>query len=691
MHTNESNAQSTAGNTKRFLLLAFITVISVSVEAFNSDSLQNALVSSTGRARMEILQQLSAGFASSDIQKSIGYDSLALEIAIALNDEATQSNILNNLAISLYSQSEYANAINLLQKSLAIKEAIGDTVEVVKTLNNLGAMYQIIGDYKSSVTLLERALEMRRRQGDSVGIARTLINISSANSKAGHTHQSLKKLSEALEIFRALDDEAGIASVHNSLGIVYQQMNSFPEAKKHFLLSLTLKDEAVDPRGAANTYNNLGMVEESLGNYRSALDFYNRAMEIRTSINDLYGLSTVNSNKGRLFRLMKRFVNAEQYLLEGLRIASEGEFLEQQLVCNRELALLYTDWGKPSQAASYAMEAMELQGLLYNQQLSARIAELDSQRKTDKLYQEHEILKLENTLQGMKIKRKQNIGYAIILFTLMTIVLLILIWRRLKENRRMNTDLAATVDELTTSRKDLEDAAQVKNRFFSIIAHDLRSPFNTILGYSELMPELAAKKEWNELTAAAGALRITARNAYTLLENLLEWTHSQTGRMPFHPTTIRIGDLVSTELLLLNEQASQKGIATYTSVPDGLTGFVDRQMFSSIVRNLVSNAIKFSWPGEKVVFRAMKTDDQLHVSVEDHGIGISAEIQSKLFQPENGVKRPGTEQEQGTGLGLTLARDFAERHGGTLEIQSKVGKGTTVIVIIPEQKPHSVI
>jgi len=679
MHTKKWVAVHTA----ICLFLFFLLLFPLTTSALNTDSLKQALESSHGTERLNVLRELATHYASGDIQQSIYWDSLALITAVELKDRMAESNIRNNLGISYYSRSDYARAIRYLRESLYIKEEIRDTVEIVKALNNLGSVYQLIGDYSNSLALLNRSLTLRREQKDSVGIARTLSNLSVVYNKTGNPEESLRLLREAGEIFTRLGVGDGLASVYNNMGTTYQTLEDYRNAEHYFLLSLSLKDETKDPRSAANTYNNLGMVAEEMGNFRRAREYYSKALQLRTAINDRFGLSTVQANLGRLNRLQGKHGESVAALRTALLIAEQDEFTEQSFIALRELSFLYSDMGRHDSAHHFAVRAMEYQGQLFNQQLSGKIAELDNQRKTELLHSENELLKLDNSLKEVLLRRKQSNFLIAVLISSLILALLLMIGFNLLAKRRSNRKLRETITELEASRERIRQDNATKDKFFSIIAHDLRSPFNSILGLSELMMRMAKSGEYENLETYAEAVLSTSRNTFDLLENLLEWAHTQTGSMPFHPHRERIAESISREVDILKEQIDKKEIRITREYAEDMYVSVDRQMFGSIIRNLLSNAVKFSWKGGEVVISAFVKGGTFLFVVKDHGIGIPEENLSDLFSGDGHARQRGTAYETGTGLGMLLCREFTERHGGTIGVVSEMGAGTTITVAIP--------
>ncbi len=248
------------------------------------------------------------------------------------------------------------------------------------------------------------------------------------------------------------------------------------------------------------------------------------------------------------------------------------------------------------------------------------------------------------------------------------------------------TDRKRTEEALKESEVRLKELNATKDKFFSIVAHDLKSPFNAIAGFGDLLDEMAQKKDYEGIKEYAGIIRHSSEQVMNLLTNLLEWSRSQTGKMKFDPTFIELAPLVDEVTELLNPPAQQKSITIQKEVSPVLVVFADKAMISTILRNLISNAVKFSNPGGRIIVSSVQDADWITVAVSDNGIGIKQEIKEKLFRIDESYSTPGTQNEQGTGLGLILCKELTEKHGGTIRVESEPGKGSAFYMMIPNVK-----
>jgi signal transduction histidine kinase/DNA-binding response OmpR family regulator len=245
------------------------------------------------------------------------------------------------------------------------------------------------------------------------------------------------------------------------------------------------------------------------------------------------------------------------------------------------------------------------------------------------------------------------------------------------------TERKLAEEKIEFKNKQLQKIIAEKDKFFTIIAHDLKSPFNSILGFSELLVENAREKNFGSIEGYATTIHQSSKRAMDLLLNLMEWAQSQTGRMIFVPEVFNLVELIDEIVLMLESSAVQKKIQIKKVVPAETKVYADKAMVSTIFRNLISNAIKFSYPGGEISVSVTKNNNELVVAVGDTGIGIPKEIIGKLFQVDQNITTPGTQNEKGTGLGLILCKEFIEKHGGKIGVESEPGKGSKFYFNIP--------
>jgi PAS domain S-box-containing protein len=250
----------------------------------------------------------------------------------------------------------------------------------------------------------------------------------------------------------------------------------------------------------------------------------------------------------------------------------------------------------------------------------------------------------------------------------------------------MNYGLNQDITIIKKTELELRELNAAKDKFFSILAHDLRGPLSSFVGAIEMLFEDILTMEKIEVKDIIESLKKSASNIYSLLENLLEWSRLVRNRMDFTPEKFNLKHKIEACTGILSENAGKKKIEMEINFPDDIEVIADNHMFDSIIRNLVSNAIKFTPVGGKVSVTAdYKSDHSIEVKISDSGIGMTPEIKNKLFLLSEKTNRPGTEGEPSSGLGLLLCKEFIEKHGGEIWVESEVGRGSTFSFTIPQK------
>jgi len=247
------------------------------------------------------------------------------------------------------------------------------------------------------------------------------------------------------------------------------------------------------------------------------------------------------------------------------------------------------------------------------------------------------------------------------------------------------TEKKETEQELAEKNKKLQQEVTNRDKFFSIISHDLKKSFQHLIGFPELLLMNYDSYSNEKIRQMIEIIRKDAENTYSLLENLFEWSQAKRGAMPFEPGFFNLQKLARLSIDLLNPAARSKEVEVMNSVPD-ISVYADKNMLYSVLRNLIHNAIKFSQPQGKVELSAWLTGDLLTVSVRDNGTGMPEEIHENLFRMEKDVSRSGTTGEKGSGLGLILCKEFVEKHGGRIWAEKSGEQGTSFCFTIPQAK-----
>lgn len=256
---------------------------------------------------------------------------------------------------------------------------------------------------------------------------------------------------------------------------------------------------------------------------------------------------------------------------------------------------------------------------------------------------------------------------------------------------QMGKDITNAIDQLNHLNKTLEDkvkertdelvkANEMKDKLFSVIAHDLKNPFSTILGYSSILSFDFNELCDEEIQKYSNFIRTSAQNAYRLLENLLEWARTENDLIEYNPEAIDLQEVIAEAIKLESSFIKQKNIKTKILSSTDSNALGDRNMVKTIIRNLMYNACKFSYQDGEIIFLIQDAEGMMNVLIIDSGVGMSSERVNSLFKKNLLQSSPGTNNEQGTGLGLIICHEFIKKNGGTIKVESVPEKGTRIIV-----------
>ncbi|MFP4025232.1 MAG: tetratricopeptide repeat protein [Thiohalospira sp.] len=481
--------------------------------------------------------------------------------------------------------------------------------------------------------------------------------------------KSIEFFEKFLDINQKQNDIDGIGTAYNNLGIVYRYIEKYETAIKYYLESLKIKESLKDSTGISNTLNNIGVLYFHMHNYDKALDNYQKSLEIEKNINNKNGIATSLLNIGEVYSKQNKPNLATDYFHRSIEIA---EVIEDMHTLEINYKCLY-DLNKQIGKFENALYYFELYNDLRNQRLSQEakkeIAELEIQYETKKKQKEIELLN----------KQNQSSRFIIITFLFAFIIFAILAYLLIRQVRAKNKALhllSTQHKQITEQSEKLDKLNSTKDKFFSIISHDLKGAIGGFLSQTEFLAEdfdSLDKKDSHDLIKK---MNYSSEQLYSLLENLLEWSRTQTGSIRFQPEKFNLRRLTESVVSLFKTPMQEKSIDSKIYIDHTIEVFADLNMVSTVLRNLIMNAIKFSHANGKFSISAKRVNDFAEIEVADEGIGISEKDQQKLFKIDQSFSNPGTNREKGSGLGLILCKEFIEKNEGSIWVESEFGKGS---------------
>ncbi len=488
-------------------------------------------------------------------------------------------------------------------------------------------------------------------------------------------------LKKALTNFQKVYNQRGIAYCYNQLALLYENKNVLDKSLKYNFKALEIRQLRKDLDGLAASTRNIGSIYLKQKKYDLAYKAFIKSIEYDTQLNHLQGISESYYRLGQYWVDLKDLKKAEENFAEALSIANKLKAVEARNKITFDLSKLYETKNDYKNALKFFTIYKQTNDSMINRENSEINTRTEIQYEYDKK-QEHNLHEIE------QIKMVRNliiIGFAALL------IILILVWRSRVRFHRQNklleiqkVEITEKSEEITAQRDEMKALNTTKDKFFNIIAHDLRSPFSSLINLTETLITNYDDISETEKLDLFKIVNKSAKDMHALLENLLEWARSQTGRICVSPESFNISSLVLANIELSKGAAEKKHITLYCKHNISTLVFADKNMINTVLRNIISNAIKFTNQNGSVIIDLFETGKMVEVIITDTGVGIEDEVLAKLFRLDTYITRRGTSDEKGTGLGLVICREFVEKNFGTISVLSTLGKGTQFSFTIPK-------
>jgi signal transduction histidine kinase/Tfp pilus assembly protein PilF len=622
----------------------------------------------------------------SENEKGLGYYSKALKIRKDMSLYTGVSETLNKIGVNYYFSGDYENALKYVGESLEMREERNEKKEAVAScLNNLCLAHYQKGELKEALTYGLRSLKIFEETNVVENQGMVYNNLGLVYFEMSLFSEALECQFKALEIKEKFANKAVIANTLSNIGIIFTRLFNLEKAIEYSNRALEYRKTAVDRRGIANSYNDIGRIYDKMNDFEKAISFLEDSIKIRKETGSLFGMAASLENLGMIFFKQGKYDESEKHLLEAKRINEKLGEKKAISGINRNISSLYLAQGKFEEALVYIKRSHDLAKEL---------------NMSDKLRDAYKILA---EIYTRKNNYKSAFGYFVKYSKLNEDILnlkkqheihnITTKYENYKKDKESeifkikNIELAKVNKELKKSKSELMKSNFSKDKFFNIIAHDLKNPFSILYTTSELLFEyfddLSVKKQKEYINT----INLSAKHVLKLIENLLEWSRSQSGLKQFDPQMFNFSDSLNSCLDLLRYNAKTKDIVITADVEPDIFIYADKNMIKTVVRNFVTNSIKFTGKGGRISIRAEKTDSSFSFFVKDNGVGIKKKDISKLFVIDKHFVTNGTENEKGTGLGLLLCREFIEKHNGNVFVESVSKKGSTFGFTIPLKNP----
>ncbi len=639
------------------------------------DSLQNLLQkASSDQAKSELLVALSRAYQYVDYEKSRTFADQALQVALGTQHHPSTYEAYKQLSLLASLSGDYNSALKFDNANLVHVVERKDSAGMAEVLNLIGNDYQDLGRYDEAYYYFTQSHRMATEIGDSLLMDISIHNVGTVFKDLGQYDIALQHFDVARKIGERIKDDDGLAYMLDEKGEVYLKKKDYEQARQYLNRALEVIRQRELSILEHRTLSKYATLSAELGNHDAAIKYYDSAYAIHKRNSNEFGLAEVDLGKSKVYLASGRFKEAESLLLSASETAHALHATKLETESFKLLSELAEAKGDFKSALKYFKAHKVLEDSIVSQEMVQRLYQ--SQLKFATETKDSEIASLTRTTaeQDVILKRQELLFNILVVVAALTAVLLISIYRSGQRRIRINRLLMEHQAEIKKRSVELEQLNQVKDKFFSIISHDLRSPMNALTGILDLAEKKhLTPEEFNVLTKE---LRVQFNHTKTLINNLLDWTLLQMDKLKIHEDRIDLQRLVADNFKLFEAQ-QPKNMQLKNEIPNGLFALADLNMVNLVFRNLIYNAIKFTEAGGLVTVRAEAKNGMVEVSIADNGVGIAPDVQKILFEKTSGYSTRGTANEKGTGLGLILCKEFVERNGGTIWLQSEVGKGST--------------
>ncbi|MBZ0201087.1 MAG: tetratricopeptide repeat-containing sensor histidine kinase [Ignavibacteriaceae bacterium] len=593
--------------------------------------------------------------------------------------------------------SDYDSAVFYFEKALEIRNKLPNKINRATTYNNLGTIFYNWSLHDKALDYYLRSLELQKEQHNNSGIAKCLCNIGLVYQETAQDDKAIEYYRESLPYALASKLPQTIGYAYNCLGSVYSRRNN-DSSLFYLKKSLETYQAANDTVGLILALQELGSYYLDLKDLSPAKDYFKQMLDFAQQENIPMRIARAYKSLGEVYLLENNFLTAQKYFEASVEIGKKSalNFILQDAL--GYLSQIYEREGKIVKALEALRQRNYYKDLIENEGTQKRLIDLKNKAEYEKYRRSLDRQMYENY--------KQKIYMVVMLPAILVLLIAAAILFRTNNKKgklnlllkEKNSLIEGQSREIQLKNVELLELNEAKEKLFSIIAHDLRSPFNVLINFGTLLKEEYYNLSDEERVEYISNLEETAIKTFELVENLLNLSASRSGRISYDPAEVYLSKTVEKVINLSSQQANKKNIKLVNLVSAETKAFADKSMLEIVIRNLVNNAIKYSASGGEIKLSAEDEKGKLLIMVEDNGIGMDDATISNIFNINVVRSKNGSNGEKGTGLGLGLCKEFVEKHGGEIWAESQLeipeeGKkgGSKFIFSLPVKKTNEKI
>lgn len=680
-------------NAKIACLLSRITIIFVFVSLFplfleaaeTVTDLENRLKTvSSPNERLKCLNALVESSMEEDPKKTLEYGNQALTLLQRFPDDKIKAKVLNGMCWASVLLGKYRMALDLGKEAEILTRKTDDKMELIMALGSIANIYLELSDFHKALNYALQVKAVSEQSDYKSGIASAMVSIARVHRSLNEYEKALENYKQAKKISEELGNKLSVARILSNIANVYWDMQSYPDALDFYTRAYKKMEELENEMGVALLMHNIACVYSKTGKFDQALEYDINSLKRFEKIGNKGKIAYALGSIGRDYANLKKYKKALDYLDKSMQMADQLGIKDIIRVLYEEYTHIYESMGDYKKALLYHKKFKETSDEILDEDRNKRIAHLEVVYDVDKREKENQLLKKNNHIQKLKldhqkleIGRQKLLRNFLALVSVLVVIIALVTYNRYRIRKKTETVLRA-------SEQKLKKMNAAKDRLFTIIAHDLASPLNSLL--------LSARHLYNHYQSLDNQDRSEfiqnifkqTQDMSDLLENLLQWARVQIGKIQQNPGPVDLRLLTSKSLEQIKYMAQKKKIVLAAHITDTTYVWADIHMMQAVIRNLLSNAIKYTHPGGEINISAKDAGNYIEIIVSDNGVGMTKDKKERLFKEEIHESSRGTSNEKGTGLGLILCKEFVEKNNGEIRVQSQPDQGSHFSFTLPK-------
>lgn len=592
---------------------------------------------------------------------------------------------------------DFDASIDYAKRAKSIADSIGYISGQAYAIKNIGTVKWNKGEFAEAKDLYYKSLVLYEELRDTSGISRLWNNIGLISITQDEYNVAIENLKSSIQFSKIVRDTAMLSTAYLNIGICYYYLKEYEAAISYHKKSIYYSLQSNDMLSLANNYSFLGAEYTILKQYKPALENLLKSLDIFEREDATRGMAHVDNLLSEYYLATNDFSKAIKYGEKALKISENIHSLINLFEATNHLSKAWAELSDFKKAYEYQGLAVKYQKELIDEKNKQRIAYITAEYNYEKELDKIEVEKQITYAKQQKDISARNMIIGIISIVAFFLAMFAIFLYRLNRSRQKKNQLLVSqkrsIDEknvqLEKMNTELNTLNKTKDKFFSIIAHDLKNPIYNLNSIAQIISQDYDTMEDKEKMEYISLMVNSSEHVYSLLENLLTWSRSQRDKIDFMPAEGNLIQILTTTINGAKLSATNKNIKIGVDIKQDHAIFSDFNMLNTIVRNIISNAIKFTPKNGNIEISSHKNNQYVELSIKDSGVGMTKEKIETLFVTGENTSTPGTENESGTGLGLIICKEFALRNGGDIIVKSQKDMGTEFLVLIPDANPNA--